>query len=579
MAVVFSLFVLVLAGCGSGDRAPVADYIFTNGKIITVNDQLPVVEAVAIQGDRILAVGEVGQIEQFSGPQTRVIDLQGYAMVPGLIEGHTHPISAALAEKDGVIPSIHSFEDIRSHIANVASELPDEELIFVPKVYSTRLKEGRYPDRYELDEMSEGHPVMLDNGYACALNSKALELAEITRNTRDPENGKIIRDQKRTPVGLVLGARQLVSSLLKRRVFTEEDRLWALREMQKAYHKVGITGMVDGAQDAEGLRLYQKLRREGWLTVRTTVTVRVNSEAPIEDVKEEILSIGALSGFGDEMLRIGHLKFALDGGILIGTAYLREPYGENTEVYGFDDAEYRGVLRVSREKTIELVKFANRLGWRVTAHSTGGASTDVLLEAFEEADKEIPIRGRRFSVIHGNFPNPDALARAARLGVVLDMQPAWYSLDGPALSKVLGPERMKTFHPYKSAFDAGVVVAGGADHMIKFDPREAINPFHPFYGMWMVVSRETWDGQVFNPEERVTREQALRMWTINNAYNTFEEDIKGSIEPGKLADFAIISKDYLSCPEAEIKDIETLATIVGGKVMYLADDADFLGLD
>lgn len=570
---VLIIFGAFLSGCETTREGPVADVIFINGNVITVDDSSPTAQALAISGDRILAVGQTDEIRLFEGKGTRVVDLGGRTIVPGLIEGHTHPISAALAEKDGEVPTIHSFQDIKEYVQGIAEELPDDELIFVPKVYSTRLEEGRYPDRYELDEFSGGHPVMLDNGYASALNSKALQLAGITRSTRDPENGKIIRGKNREPLGLVLGARQLVSNLLNRRDFSEEDRLWALREIQKVYHQVGITSMIDGAQGAAGLRIYQKLRELGDLTVRTTVTYRVNSEAPIEEVKETILEIGAISGFGDEMLRIGHLKFALDGGILIGTAYLREPYGNNTQVYGFSDPEYRGVLRVPREKTIELVKFANRLGWRVTAHSTGGASTDLLLDAFEEADREISIRDRRFSIIHGNFLNTKALKRAAGLGVVLDMQPAWYALDGPALSKVLGTERMKTFQPYKSAFDAGIIVAGGADHMIKFDSKEAINPYHPFYGMWMVVTRETWDGTVFNPEEKISRMQALKMWTINNAFNTFEEHLKGSIEAGKLADLAIISKDYLTCPEAEIKDIETLVTIVGGKIVFIAEEA------
>lgn len=572
-----AVLAFLLLGCGGPSDIPAADVIFINGSIITVSDTQPQAEAVAIRGDRILAVGTSAEIRELAGSRTKTVDLQGRTMVPGLIEGHTHPISSALAEKDGEIPVIHSFDDIRNHVQAVAKSLSPDDLIFVPKVYSTRLSEGRYPDRYEMDAFSEGHPVMLDNGYACALNSKALALAGITRGTKDPDNGKVIRDAKGEPTGLVLGARQLVSSLLKTRKFTEEDNLWALREMQKAYHRVGFTSMIDGAQDSAGLRTYQTLRRNGELTIRTTVTMRVNSEAPLDEVKQEIMNLGAISGFGDDMLRIGHLKFALDGGILIGTAYLREPYGDHTEVYGFDDPGYQGVLRVPREKLNELVSFASRLGWRVTAHSTGGGSTDALLDAFEEADKEISIRDRRFSIIHANFPDPAAIERAARLGVVLDMQPAWYSLDGPALSKVLGPERMKTFQPYRSIVEAGVVVAGGSDHMIKFDPKDAINPFHPFYGMWMVVTRKTWDGTVFNAEERINRDQALRMWTINNAFNTFEDHLKGSIEVGKLADLAIISKDYFTCPEDEIKDIETLVTIVGGKIVHIADEAKALG--
>jgi predicted amidohydrolase YtcJ len=411
--------------------------------------------------------------------------------------------------------------------------------------------------------------VVLDNGYASALNSAALRAAGISRETSEPENGKIIRDTKTgEPTGLILGARQLVAPLLSDRRFNDEDRLWALREMQKAYNAAGITSVTDGAQTPDGLRTYQELWRRGEMTVRTTVNIRVNSEAPLEDAQQEMRDFGFTSGFGDDFLRIGHLKLALDGGILIGTAYLRAPYGENTEVYGFHDPDYRGVLRVPPEKINAIVKLGNRLGWRMTAHSTGGASTDALLDAFEEADKDKPIRDRRFSIIHANFPNERAIERAKRLGVILDMNPPWYHLDGPALSKVLGADRMKVFHPYKSIFDAGVVATGGSDHMIKFDSRTAINPYHPFFGMWMVITRKTADGTVFNPEQKISREQALKMYTWNGAYLSFEEDIKGSIEPGKLADLTIISKDYLTCPEDEIKEIDALVTIVGGKVVF-----------
>jgi predicted amidohydrolase YtcJ len=193
---------------------------------------------------------------------------------------------------------------------------------------------------------------------------------------------------------------------------------------------------------------------------------------------------------------------------------------------------------------------------------------DVLLDAYEAADGERPIRDRRFSVTHGNFPNAQAIARAKNLGVVFDCQPMWHHLDAPVLKDVLGEERMAHFLPLRSLFDAGVIVGGGSDHMIRFDPRRSINPYHPFFGMWMAITRRTVDGTVINPEQRISREQALRMWTINGAYLSFEEKIKGSIEPGKLADLILITKDFLSCPVDEIKEIEVLLTVVDGKAVY-----------
>jgi predicted amidohydrolase YtcJ len=546
-----------------------ADAVYYNGKIVTVWDEKPVVSAVAIRDGRFVTVGSDEEALALAGPETRKVDLEGKTVVPGLIDSHVHPISAGLAERYGVIPVMRSHAEIREYVERARAETPPDKLIFLPKVYSTRMKEQRYPTCWEMDEFSGEHVVMLDNGYASQLNSAALRAAGINSSTPDPENGKIIRKAgTREPTGLILGARQLVAKLVQQRAFTDEDRLWALRKMQQAYNAAGLTSVIDGAQRADGLRLYQRLWRNGEMTVRTSITMFVNAEEPIDVVKQKILDQGLITGFGDDMMRIGPLKFSLDGGILIGTAFLRAPYGPNTEVYGFDDPDYRGEPRIPREKAIEIVKFANQLGWRVTAHQTGGAATDILLDAFEAANEEKSIRDRRFNMIHSNFPDPAAIQRAKKLGAILDMQIAWYHFDGPALSKVLGPTRMKNFHPYRSIFDAGVVVAGGSDHMIKFDSREAVNPFHPFYGMWMAITRKTTEGTVFHPEERITREEALRMWTINGAYNSLDEKVKGSIEPGKLADLVVISKDYLTCPEDEIKEIEALTTVVGGNVVY-----------
>ena len=367
---------------------------------------------------------------------------------------------------------------------------------------------------------------------------------------------------------MILGAREIVSTLVEQRRFTAEDRLWSLRKMQKAYSAVGLTSVIDRALRPEGIRTYQRLWEQGELQVRTNMTIRLMGEEPIDKLLAETEQFAPLTGFGDDYLRIGGLKVVLDGGILIGTAYLRTPYGPHTQVYGYDDPDFRGVLRLPREKLFTWIKFGARLGWQMSAHTTGGGSTDLLLEAFEEADREESIRDRRFTLIHSNFHNEHSIAKAKQLGVLVDVQPAWYHLDGPALAEVLGPERMKTFQPLRSLFDAGLIVAGGTDHMIKFDARTAINPYHPFYGMWMAITRETVSGDVFNPEQRLSREQALKMWTWNAAYHSFDENVKGSIEPGKLADMVVISKDYLSCPEQEIRNIEALKTIVGGMVVY-----------
>jgi predicted amidohydrolase YtcJ len=265
---------------------------------------------------------------------------------------------------------------------------------------------------------------------------------------------------------------------------------------------------------------------------------------------------------------MGPVKTVLDGGILIGTAFLRAPWGPNTGIYGYTDPDYRGVFNAPMENVIEMAKTAAELGWQMTAHTAGGGAIDRLLDAYEAANAVRPIKPLRFTATHANFPDARAIERGAKLGVIFDCQPAWHHFDGPALAPVFGPERMRNFLPLRSLIDGGAVVVGGSDHMIRLDPRLSLNAYHPFFGMWMAITRKTVDGTVLNPEQRINRQEALRMWTINGAYGTFDETIKGSIEPGKLADFAVIDRDYLSCPEDEIRNIDALITVVDGRVVY-----------
>ena len=542
-----------------------ADTLYYNGKIITMWDERPVVESMTVASGRVLDVGTTQIVGRKTGPRTRQVNLQGRTVLPGLIDSHVHPIKAALAEADGEIPVLRSFEAVRRHIE---AQPAGEDLIFVPKVYSTRLRERRYPDRWEIDEYASDRPVLLDNGYAAVLNSAALELAGVSADTPDPANGKLVRNDAGEPTGLIVGARQLVVPLLEARTYSHAEMVAALAAMQSAYSMAGLTSVIDRSQTAAGFRAYQDLWEQRKLQVRTSVTRVVNAERPVEQVLREIEGITAVTGHGDEMFRVGSLKVVLDGGILLGTAFMRAPYGQNTQVYGFEDPEYRGELRIRPRDLERIVTLAARLGWQMTAHTTGGGSTDALLDAYEAVNREVPIEDRRFTLTHANFLSGDAIRRAAALGVVADMQPAWYHFDGPALAGVLGPDRMATLQPYRSIIDAGVVVAGGSDHMIKFDARESVNPFDPFLGMWIAVTRMTADGSVHNPEQRITRQEALRMWTLNAAYLTFEEDVKGSLEPGKYADFVIVDRDILTCAVDELRDARVLGTVLGGRDVY-----------
>jgi len=548
--------------------AQTPDVIYYNGRIVTMSGSQPQAQAVSIKGNHFLLVGSDAEIRKTAGAATRQVDLRGRTVLPGLEDSHTHPITSALSEQDGPIPVMNSIAEIQAHIRKLAEITPADRLIFVPKIYSTRLVDRRYPSRYEIDQAAPGRLAMTDNGYASVLNSTVLKKLNITRDTPQPADGKIIKDAKGEPTGLILGAPKLLASARQSRQATYEDRIRGLKKMQKSYNAVGITSTIDRGQTAEGFRVYRELRDKNELTVRSYVTYMVDAKGTTQQLRDEIARIPWVTGFGDEWFRVGSLKTVADGGILIGTAFLREPYGMNTKIYGYDDPDYRGVLAVPRENLIEMAKQANKLGWQMTAHTTGGGAIDALLDAYEATDRERSIRDRRFTVTHGNFPNAQAIARAKKLGVVFDCQPSWHHFDGPALKDVFGPARTAHFLPFRSMLDAGIVVAGGSDHMIRFDSRKAINPYNPFFGMWMAITRKTADGATLHPEQGVTRLEALRMWTLNGAYLSFEEKVKGSIEPGKLADMVVISKDFLNCPVDEIKDIEALTTIVDGKVVF-----------
>ncbi|MCI0387758.1 MAG: amidohydrolase [Acidobacteria bacterium] len=560
--------ILLLALISALAAPETADTIYFNGKIVTMWDARPTAEAVAIRGDRFLKIGSNAETLQTAGPETKKIDLGGRTVLPGLIDSHTHPIGAALSEWEEPLPPFNSIADIQTYIRHRAARSSKDRGIVVPKVFAPRLKERRYPTRYELDAAAADRPVIADNGYAAVVNSLLLAKLKINRDTPQPGNGKIIKDDNGEPTGLILGAPQLLAEWRRERLATPAEMVEALKRMQRSYSRYGITSTIDRGQGAEGFRAYQELHRKGEMTVRSFVTYRISGQGAPQKVREEIERIPFVTGWGDEWLRAGSLKIVLDGGILIGTAYLREPYGVRTEVYGYHDPSWRGVLAVPRENVIEIARTANRLGWQMTAHATGGGALDVLLDAYEAADRERSIRDRRFTVTHGNFPNEEAIARATKLGVVFDCQPMWHHLDAPVIKDVLGAERMKYFLPFRSMFDAGLIVAGGSDHMVRSDPRLATNPYHPFFGMWMAITRQAVDGTVINPEQRIDRQEALRMWTLNAAYLSFEEKMKGSIEPGKLADLIVITKDFLSCTPDEIKEIETLLTVVGGKVVY-----------
>ena len=274
---------------------------------------------------------------------------------------------------------------------------------------------------------------------------------------------------------------------------------------------------------------------------------------------------------GDEWLKYGTFKVILDGGINAGTSKMRAPWGPySAQLFGIDDPNNRGLVNFTPDQLLTIMRVAHQKGWTMAAHDQGDAAIDQLLTVFETLNKEKPIAPTRSHFIHASFMAPDLIERAKKIGVLFDVQPDWLYFDGVAMSKVVSPEVMRYYNAYGSLAKAGVIFAGGSDHMVGWDKNTAVNAYNPFLGMWIAITRKTAQGIVIHPEERLTREQALRMYTCWSAYLNRSEKDRGSIETGKLADFVVIDRDYLTCPEDEIRSIEPLMTIVGGKIGYRA---------
>ncbi|HUG53032.1 MAG TPA: amidohydrolase family protein, partial [Vicinamibacteria bacterium] len=335
------------------------------------------------------------------------------------------------------------------------------------------------------------------------------------------------------------------------------------------YNAAGITSVIERGADLAGHRAYQRLRAEDRLRVRATVTLRVDSDGTVEGTEAFIRSLPFRFGDGDDRLRVGPLKIVADGGILAGTAYMREPYGPAAgALYGVSEAGYRGFLSLPPASIRDVVRTGHRFGWQMAAHVTGDAGVAAVLDAFEAAHADRPIEGRRFTLIHAYFPTPEVARRAARLGVAVDTQPAWYYKDADALLPALGERRLEPFLGVAEWRRAGVKVALNTDHMFGLDPRASLNPYDPFLTLSVAVTRRTEGGRVIGPEQAVSRADALRMMTIDAAYLSFDEERKGSIETGKLGDLAVLSDDYLSCPPDRIADIRAVLTVLGGEVVH-----------
>lgn len=567
IAVLLAAAVLTLSSAALLSQTPAADLVVLNAKVVTLDPQSRIAQAAAVRGGVFVAVGSGEDVKPHIGMRTRVVDAGGRTIVPGLIDTHVHALGVAATEARQPFQDWNSVAALQAWIRAEAAKKPEGTWIWTPRGYPTRVKERRFPTRAELDAAAPNHPVVVDGAYALTLNTAALKAANITSSTPNPPGGEIAKDAQGHPTGLLRNTRGFLS-----RFRPEEDDdvpLDMLERVHRNYNEVGITSVMERGANVEGYEAYRQLHEQSRLHVRATITLRVVSDGTPEDTERFIKSLPVRFGEGDDRLKIGPLKVVADGGILIGTAYMREPYGAKAAgLYGVDDRNYRGFLTLPPEKLEAIIRTGHRLGWQMSAHVTGDAGVDVVLKAVEAADRDAPIAPKRFTLIHAYFANPETSRRAAKLGVHIDTQPAWYYKDADAIVDALGTERLAPFIGLRTMMEGGVTVAINTDHMYGLDPNRAMNPYNPFLTMYVAVTRKTEGGQVIGPEERVSVEQALRMMTIDAARFSFDEKRKGSIEVGKLGDLVMISDDLLTVPPDRIRDIKALLTVIGGEVVF-----------
>ncbi|MBI4545611.1 MAG: amidohydrolase [Gemmatimonadetes bacterium] len=552
-------------GCSSRTQILPADLVLHNGVVVTVDSARPRAEALAVVGDRIIAVGGNAEIRRTIGPSTRVIDLQGRLAMPGFIEGHGHFLSLGRRKAMLDLTRAHNWDDIVAMVGAAAARARPGEWITGRGWHQEKWNPpppvtiDGVPLHHELSRVSPDNPVILTHasGHAGFANARALELAGITRETPDPPGGRIVRDAEGNPTGLLReSAQRLVGEAQARaqagrapEQVEAETRRFAELAAEEALSK-GITSFHDAGVSFPTIDFYKRLVDEGRLPVRMYAMIRTQGY----DELAANLSAQRLIGYGNHFLTVRSIKRQIDGALGTHGAWLLEPY--------LDLPGETGHTLEPLEELRRVAELALEHGFQVNTHAIGDRGSREVLDVYEQVFRAHPEkRDVRWRIEHAQHLHPADIPRFGQLGVIASMQGVHATSDGPWVLKRLGPERAESgAYVWRSLLRSGAVVSNGTDA-----PVEDVDPIGCFYA---TVTRRMSTGEVFYPGQRMTREEALRSYTLANAYAAFEEDIKGSLTPGKLADIVVLSRNILSVPEAAILDARVDYTIVGGQVSY-----------
>lgn len=531
-----------------------ADLLFYNGEAVTVNNSDDIREALAVKGNRIVFVGSNAEAAGWAGQKTEKIDLQGGSLLPGFIDSHLHLMDMGVNEL-GVncgYPAVKSLKDMKETLSAAASVTPPGKWIKGWGYDQNMLSEGRHPDRRDLDEVTTRHPVMVTRicGHIVACNSKALSMAGIGVTTPDPPGGRIERRNGRL-TGLFY--ENAAYDIINRAPYTYEELTEGLKLAGRKLTEMGVTSVHDaGGYGMLQNAVIQDAISKGYIKIRIySMILCLTDNAAFQ---EAFLKTGLRTGFGNEFFRLGAFKTAfIDGSSSAPTAAMNEPYCGR--------ASDRGMINITQEELNEICLRAHTAGYQVTAHAVGDRAVEMFLNAIEAAQKAHPAENSRHRIEHCAFVNPRIIARIKALNIIPVSQPVFVNDFGEGYRTDYG-DRTDYVFACRSYIDAGIISAGSSDC-----PVSAANPLS---GIHAAVNRKSMKGELTGGRQKINVKEAIRMFTVNGAVASFEEDSKGTLETGKLADLVVLSDSILKCRPQDIRDIKVRMTVINGKTVYRA---------
>jgi len=545
-----SPFVLVMTATALAN-AP-ADLIIRDAHIVTVDRKFSTARAAAIRDGKFIAVGSDAAVLGTKGPNTRVIDLDGKTVLPGFNDTHVHLSSGKDLETQVDLTDIHSIRQIQAAIAaRAAKSKPGEWIVGTRGWWEYQLAEGRLPTRADLDAAAPDNPVSIPGPHYAIVNSLALKLAGVTRDTPDPQGGQIYKDTTGEPTGLLMdNAGRFVRKFMPQP--SESQKLAGMKRVLALANSHGLTSAGDPSGSIADAAMYRRLRDAGQLTVRIDFAYNIDPAEALDQAEAELKALPKPGTDGDGMFRADEIgETGLDGAEL--TALLERDYPGKPG--------YRGLQKVPTDQFKSFAALVAKYGYRLRPHAVGDAAIDEALDAFEFANSQTPIVKRRWMIDHAFLLGPQHYDRVKRLGLIINSQYMHNYQLGALILKAWKRPLADRSEPYAEWLRNGVMFAGGSDGPISYHAE----PLLEIYGE---VTRGTGWGGRLGPDQGIGREQAIRSVTINGAYTTFEEGVKGSIEPGKYADFVVLSGDILKVPAEKIRDLKVLATVLGGRTVY-----------